>query len=165
LTYYRKAVERERRFGDDAFSARRAQRLLNSPMSGKDTLLCLAQNKQKSGAHDDAIRLFTRIQSTPLVANDDMALAIFGLGETMIDRKSYAEALVHFRRLSASPIESELWLKPWSHYYAGVCLAKSGDSEGAAAELRQVFNYDEYDFKNWLEFRSRRELTKLGQKP
>jgi tetratricopeptide (TPR) repeat protein len=164
LAYYRKATERDRWFGDDAYSARRAQRLIATPVTATDTLLCAAQNKQKSGAHEEAIRLFARVQGTPSVANDDMALATFGIGETIFDGKSYAEALAHFRHLSASPIETELWLKPWSHYYAGVCLAKGGDSEGAAG-IAAVFNYDEYDFKNWLEFRSRRELTNLGQKP
>jgi tetratricopeptide (TPR) repeat protein len=164
LVYYRKAAAEVHWFGDDAYSARRARRLLDSPMTGSDTLLCAAQNNQKSGAHDEAIRLYTLIQSSTPVSNDDMALATFGIGETMFDAKSYAEALPYFRRLAASKIDFELWLRPWSHYYAGVCLAKTGDPEGAGAEFRQVFKYDEYDFKNWIEFRSRRELTKLGQK-
>ncbi len=163
VEYYERAAKGDRRFGDDAYSARRAELLLKRTLSPDDTLLLAAQNAVKSGYFDRAGELFGALRSSSNLSADLAAEAVYGLGETLFERGSYAEALPVFRQIDEMKIDRELWLKPWSHYYSGLAHLKLGDAAAAKKEFEKVLEYDEYDFKNWLEFRSKRELEKLNK--
>lgn len=163
IVYYQRAAKNERRFGDDAYSARKAELLLGSPMLGLDSLLCTAQNAGKSGNHDGAFRIFSRLNDVSQQRPDVHAEILYGLGESLYERKLYSDALASFRQIPQEKIERELWLKPWAHYYSGLCFVKIGEPFNAKKEFELALEYEEYDFKNWLDFRSRRELDKLDK--
>ena len=161
LAYYKKASESDGRFGDDAYAVRRSQIYLYSAVTRTDSMLFAAQNAQKCGMYDEAIRMYSSILQGPALSADLHAEATYGLGETYVDRRSYEAALPIFRQLTAINVGKELWLKPWSHYYCGLCLVKTGDKANAKKEFQSSLGFDEFDFKNWLEFRANRELEQL----
>lgn len=161
LVYYSRAAKGDRKFGDDAYSSRASERSLTSALSRQDTLLLSAQNAQKSGDYDRADKIYSSISSTADLSPEILVQSAYGLGEVLYERTSYAAAAEQFKKIFSSAVSREQWLLPWSHYQAGMCYVKTGNKEQAVKEFEKVLDYDEYDFKNWLEFRSRRELDQL----
>jgi tetratricopeptide (TPR) repeat protein len=162
LPYYRHAAEAERKFGDDAYAARKAGALLKSSLASTDILLLKAQNALKAGSYDWAFKLFYKLMDSSDISIEIRAEAIFGVGETFFEKGSYTDALQHYQSVLSLKTEMhERWLLPWSHYQSGQCYQKLGDDVSAQKEFEKVRDYDDYDFKNWLSFRTERELDKL----
>lgn len=163
LPYYRRAATGDRTFGDDAYSLRRARERLKSPLELPDTLLIRAQNALKTGNDERAITLFTSLKNIPLISSDRIAEAEYGIGEALFDRGAYGDALPRFQSVLGLTLTQEGWLLPWSHYQSALCHLKLHNTQGAKNELERALEYDDYDFKNWIEFRVKRELEELAK--
>jgi tetratricopeptide (TPR) repeat protein len=161
LVYYQRAAKADRKFGDDASSARASEHYLKSILTREDTLFLSAQNAQKSGDADQATKSYSSITTLSGVSPEILAQSVYGLGEILYERASYIAAAEQFQKIFSLPVNKEQWLQPWAHYQAGMCYVKSGNNSQAVKEFEKALDYDEYDFKNWLEFRSRRELDQL----
>ena len=159
--YYRRATHATRKFGDDAYAARHADLRLKSPLSDSDILQIQAENALRSGSYDSAKILLQRLIALPSASADVLAEAVYDLGLAFYEQKEYSEARSRFQEALNRKIDREQWLTPWSHYYRGICHAKLGNEADARKDLEQVLDFDEYDFKNWLAFRTKRELEKL----
>ncbi|HEV8538979.1 MAG TPA: tetratricopeptide repeat protein, partial [Bacteroidota bacterium] len=161
MLHYKKAVNGDRKLGDDGYAARKAELRLRSSLHDADTLLLAAQNALRSGMYDAVITFATALKAASGVSSDMILEADFLLAESLFEKKSYADALGTYRTIASRKIEREVWLHPWSHYQSGLCLLKLSDIQGARKEFEKVLEYDEYDFRNWLDFRSKRELEKM----
>ena len=161
LPFYKRAIAADRSFGDDAYSARRAEHRLKMPLSATDTALLQAQNALRSGAYGQSLTLFSKLKTVPATSPDILAEAIYGIGETEVEQSSYAEALQQFQLVLSFSVKEEQWLIPWSHYQSALCYLKLGQRDAAHKEFEKVLDYDNYDFKNWLTFRTERELAKF----
>ncbi len=161
LVYYRNAVRADRKFGDDAYSARKAQQMLRSPLESADTLLLTMQNAIRSGDYEKARAASSQLSSTTGIFSDMESEAEYLRGESHIEQQTYTLALPFFQSIASKKIEGELWLLPWAHYQSGLCFKKLHDNKSAKREFEQALDYDDYDFQNWLEFRSKRELMKI----
>ncbi|TAK60913.1 MAG: DUF3808 domain-containing protein [Bacteroidetes bacterium] len=162
VKHYQAARAEERRHGDDRYSARKAEILIKAPMSGVDSLLMCAKNAFKTGAYNTAKELYKKLDSLQSISPSLRAEARFGIGEILIEQEAFAEALPYFNSVLTINVGEEFWLIPWSHYQLGFCHSKLGNSTVARHEFEAVQDYDEnYDFKNWLGFRTERELERL----
>jgi tetratricopeptide (TPR) repeat protein len=164
LACYRRAVQADQKFGDDAYAARKAALRLDSPLHPSDTLLTSGQNALKSGAYATAEARFRALTNISSPSSDDYAEGLYGLAETYFGQGSYTPALAQYREVAASSLHTEKWLGPWSHYQAGLCLNKLGDQASAEKEFRAVLEHEEYDFENWLRFRAEREGERLAKR-
>ncbi len=162
LQYYKRAIASSHSFGDDEYSARKAAHFLKTPPSDQDTMLLHAQNTLKCGDYELALKLFsplTRLNREP----HDLALeAYYCSGEALFEQGKYPEALSQFQMISSGSPKDELWLLPWSHYHIALCYLKLNKTELAHKAFDKVLEYDNYDFKNWLAFRTERELSKIN---
>ncbi len=161
MKYYRRAAEADRSFGEDQYSARKARHFLNTPVHHYDSLLLAAENSLYSGRYDRAIDLFRQLSSSNDASADIVRRSEYGIGEALYEKKMFAEARETFRRLETEDVSGEQWLHPWSYYNAARCSIHLGDRTAALAELEHVTNYDDYDYENWLSFRTDQEIQKL----
>jgi len=162
LPYYRAATVSAKRHGDDAYSARKAEERLAAPLSMIDSVMLKAQNFLKTGHYVQARELFSLLTTAATISVDQQMEAKYGLGEAYYEQASYLEALKFFDEVSQTNVsQKELWLRPWSEYYAAMCYLKLGNFQSAKARFKKVNKYSDYDFENWLTFRTERELERL----
>jgi tetratricopeptide (TPR) repeat protein len=161
LQYYQNAVNSESKFGDDLYSSRRAKMKLETPLTSFDTLFIQAQNASKSGKYKNAETLLAVLNSNSTLSLEEKAEVEITIGETFFDEDSFAVALQHFQQASLYKLQQERWILPWSHFQSGMCHVKLNDKVSAKKEFEQVLEFDDYDFKNWLNVRAKRELEKL----
>jgi tetratricopeptide (TPR) repeat protein len=162
VKYYQASRLAEHKQGDDRYSSRKAEIFLKSPISFADSLLLCAKNAFKSGKYDDAIELYKELDSLDGAPVSHRAEARFGIGETLTEQKKYAEAIHYFGFITTANVGNEQWLLPWTHYELGICHSNIGNKTVAQHEFEQVLTFDEeYDFKNWLGFRTEHELERL----
>ncbi|GEM_PF-5351200 len=164
LPFYREAISSEHNHGDDRYSSRKARTFLNKPITTADSLLLSAKNAFKSGKYEAAIALYKRLDTTWGISPTLKAEVQFGIGEVLTEQEHYAEALPYLKSPTPATAGSELWLIPWSHYQLGICHANLGNTSVARREFEQALaTEEEYDFRNWLVFRTERELERLQQ--
>jgi tetratricopeptide (TPR) repeat protein len=161
MKYYRQASEADRAFGDDRLSVRRSRRGMNAPMRRSDSLLVFAENALYSRRYDRARQLFAELASAPDAPSEIVRRAEYGSAEVLYETGKYAEAREVFRHISGEDVAGEEWLLPWSHYHSGKCSVRLGDKATALTDFEQVLKYDDYDFENWLGFRTEREIQNL----
>ncbi|MBI3195515.1 MAG: DUF3808 domain-containing protein [Ignavibacteriae bacterium] len=162
LKHYRASIAAEHRHGDDKYSSRKSEAFLKSSITVADSILLTAKNICKAGDYPKAKELYSMLDSLAGVSSTHRAEAHIGIGELLIEQELYAEALAYFNNVVMMNVGSEQWLIPWSHYQLGVCHSKLGNTVVAKKEFERVLEFDEeYDFKNWLTFRTERELERL----
>jgi tetratricopeptide (TPR) repeat protein len=161
VAYYRRSAAAHHHFGDDAYSARKAAMKMKSRLLPSDSLLIVAGNCFAAGSYDAAVKLFTTVKGLVPPGDETAVEAEFGAGYALFEQGRYDSAAAFFARVSRATVKQELWLQPWSYYFAGQCALKRNAPSEAKAAFERVADYDDYDFDNWLSFRSRRELEKL----
>jgi tetratricopeptide (TPR) repeat protein len=164
MACYRRAVEADHKFGDDAYAGRKAALRLESPLHPSDTLLTSGQNALKSGDYATAGVRFRALVNISSPESDDYREGLYGIGETYFEQGSFAPALAMYREVLGSSPRNEKWLSPWAHFQSGICLNKLGDPSAAEKEFRSVLDQEEYDFENWLHFRAEREGDRLTKR-
>jgi len=162
IKHYQASISASHKQGDDSYSSRKAELYVKIPISSADSLLVIGNNLFKSGNYDDAIALFRQLDSLSGVSPSLQAEARYGIGETLFEQKLFAEALPYFNAVLTATIGDEQWLIPWAHYQLGLCHTSIGNKTVAKQEFTKALAFDnEYDFKNWLDFRTERELERL----
>ena len=164
MPYYGRAAKADPTFGDDAYSARRAGKRLKTPLTQSDTALIRAENALKSGNYDKALALFMDVKNSSACGPEEIAEAEYGAGEALYEKGAYDEARQHFQIVIGLAIQEERWLLPWAHYQSALCWIKLNNILAAKKELEQALEYDDYDFKGWLNYRAGRELEALKKK-
>jgi TolA-binding protein len=160
--YFALAGSSKSKFGDDKYSARKASYLMHNPLGREDSLLLHAQNLCKSGKYDKAIDAFSRLKNMPSLSSILHAEAIYGTGETYYEQGSYTNALKSFQEVTAQHLpKTDNWMFPWAYYYSGMCYVKLNNTSDAKKAFEKVTDYDDYDFENWLSYRTKRELDRL----
>jgi len=164
LKHYQASRNAEHKHGDDAYASRKAELFIKAPISSADSALLCAKNAFKSGNYNNAIQLYMMLDTLRGVSATLRTEAIYSLGEVYVDQKKYAEALPYLQKTLSSNVGEETWLTPWAHYQLGMCHTNIGNKTVAKHEFEQVLKIDDdYDFKNWLTFRTERELERLNK--
>jgi tetratricopeptide (TPR) repeat protein len=160
--YFALAEVSKSKFGDDKYSARKAVYFAKNPFGYNDSLLLCAQNLFKSGKYDKAIELYARLKSQPSLSSVMRTEAIYGMGETYFEQGSYTNALKYFQEVTAQHLPaSDIWMFPWAYYYSGISCLKLNNKPEAKKAFEKVSDYDEYDFEQWLSYRTKLELDRL----
>lgn len=161
IEYYAEAASADGKFGDDAYSSRRAAHLLRVTLTREDTLLLLAQNALQNGAYNEALRRFEECTATVMTGGDYRAEAEYGIAESLFETGSFGKAVTHYKAVLSMEVDTEQWLYPWSRYRIGLCHRALGNTALARTMFEDIGDYGEYDYQNWLSFRSARELASL----
>jgi len=162
IKHYRASIAAEHKHGDDKYSSRKSEVFLKTPIALPDSILLTAKNLYKAGNYAKAKELYTSLDELPDASSSYRAEAQLGIGELLTEQQLYAEALPYYTKVLMMNVGNEQWLLPWSHYQLGICHSKLGNTVVAKKEFERVLEFEEeYDFKNWLTFRTERELEKL----
>ncbi len=161
LPFYRRAKNADAVHGDDVYAARHAARLLEAPLSALDSMLVVARNFHRSGSYKKALDAYADVLQHASATDERRAEALYRTGECLFEQDRYDEAVGQFRSLLRLKVVSEQWVKPWAHFMMGQIAVKKKDLVAARKEFEIVGDYDNYDHKNWLTFRTERELERL----
>ena len=161
LPLYLRAKNLDAVHGDDVYAARHAAKLLASPLSLVDSLLIAARNFHRSGAYNKALDMYSDIVGRYALTDDQRAETLYRMGECFYDQDKYDEAAEQFHNVLRLNVRSEQWVMPWAHFMLGQIALKKKDTATAKKEFELVSDYDNYDHKNWLNFRTEQELEKM----
>lgn len=161
LKLYRRARDFDGGHGDDVYSARQAARRLASPLTLVDRLMIAARNYHRRELYSHAVESYTDVLHGYSLTSDQRAEALYRLGESLFESGRLDEAEEQFQTVVGLPVSSEQWVMPWAHFMLGQIAMKNGDRLAAKREFEAVGEYESYDHKNWLTFRTEQELDKL----
>lgn len=147
--------------GDDNYASRVSSRLLVSPLTLVDSLLIAARNLHRSGRYDRAVQLYTDILHSYSLTNDQRAEAVYRMGECLFDDGKLNEAEEQFRIALGLNVTLERWVHPWGHFMLGQIAMKRKDYAAARSAYERVREFDNFDHRGWLNFRTEQELEKL----
>jgi tetratricopeptide (TPR) repeat protein len=133
-------------------------------LSASDSLLIRGQNALKSGEYDRAIDTYGGVGKAPSSGPEQAVEADYYIGEALVDKADYAQALGHFQSVLSTSTAAERWVLPWAHFQSGYCYLKLNDDAAARKEFEKSLDYEDFDFKNWLEYRAKRELDEIKKK-
>lgn len=161
IPLYRRAAAMEAKHGDDVYSARKAATLVASSLSSADSLIVLARLALRRGDYEESISFYNATTDQSRLTVDQRGEALYGIGECRYELKQYEKAARHFRSLLTLNVTAERWVIPWSHFMLGQIALKKNDVAAAVTEFKQVLEFDDYDNRNWLNFRAEQELEKI----
>ena len=162
LVFYRRAAFVESKHGEDVYATRHAARFLLVPLTSLDSLLVVARSAHRLNQHEKAITTYGTIAHSGYSNAEQSAEAIYGIGECLKDLGRPDEAAAQFRQLQGRDVGAEKWVLPWAQFMLGEIAVAKGDRTSAKRCFTRVLSYDDYDSRNWLEFRSEQELEKLN---
>jgi tetratricopeptide (TPR) repeat protein len=161
LPLYRRARNFNGSHGDDTYASRVSSRLLASPLMLVDSLLIAARNLHRCGKYGEAIQLYTDILYRYTLSDDQRAEAVYRTGECLFDDGKFKEAEEQFLMVLDLNVTSERWVHPWAHFMLGQIAMKRQDWATARREFERTQEFDGYDHRGWLLFRTERELERL----
>jgi tetratricopeptide (TPR) repeat protein len=160
LSFYRKVRNNfiNERDGElDRFFYRLAQEKINSPLSDFEKKLITAMNLRESNKLIDAINSYQEIITSGIrnkyKSDDDLIRFYFGFGLAYSYNKDFDKAIECFNKCIELNPESEKWLLPHSYFELGKIYYKKGEKKKSDDMFEKIFNYDDFDFKSFLEMR------------
>jgi len=143
-----------------------ARERFNKPMSLVERDLILGKNFAKARFHAEASEAFKQALEKCKQGNKDYPLTKipelrFHIAKTNFEKKDIQAAVSDFKEILVLKNVKEKWIKPWSHFYLGRCLEKSGESQSALAEYDAASEFDD----NELRFQIDRRREELQNKP
>lgn len=146
----------------DAHFYRRSEELLRRPITEEEILITKGEN-EFSQKHYTAAMAFHRQALQRTVNNVDVRVrALYGLQQALYEADDLQAAVETSTTLLALNPPTETWIIPHAWYKLGQIYVKMGKSSDARRAFNQVDQYDDYDFQERLEGRTRQELEKLA---
>ena len=145
----------------DTYAYRKAQERVKLPISDAQKTIVRAGNLHAARRYGDAITAYTRVISVSNNNPDDRAEAVYGLMRALYENKDDDGVIQESRRLADLEPDRELWCIPHAYWKLGQAYARKGMSDQARAALKEIGEYDDYDFRISLEDRVDRLLSSL----
>jgi tetratricopeptide (TPR) repeat protein len=164
LPLYQRARNFSGAHGDDSYAARVSARLLASPLTRVDSLLIAARNLHRCGLYERSAHLYTDILQNQSLTVDQLAEAVYRMGECLFDDGKLSKAEEQFKIVLGMKVASERWVHPWSRFMLGQIAMQRQDYAAAKKEYESVKEHEGYDHRGWLNFRTEQELEKLSPK-
>jgi tetratricopeptide (TPR) repeat protein len=155
-------IRSDRDYDSDASALRRAEQLLERPMTETERTLLLGQNLYDGGRFRDAIATVQPVLTDPGAERVHRAEAAYRSGRAYHALEAWDEALRHYRIAAEDPGDPLAKWGPWSRYHMGEVFEEQGNLDDARRAYRDVLdNEAEFDFHKALEQRARTALGRL----
>ena len=141
----------------EKFFYRLAQEKINEPYTKYDNLLLKAENLRESGDFDQSIKILTdALNSDEYMQNisqDNLIKINFSLANSFERKKDDKKAEEYFlKAVSLNPVK-EKWMIPHSYFELGKIYSRRADKSKASQNFEKIYDYSDYDFKDFLEMR------------
>lgn len=159
LEYYSKVRSdfiNERDGEAEKFFYRYSQNKLKEPLTEIEISEIKGMNHRESLRLDEAIKEFEKAGSLDLLrnaSNDDKLRYYFNFGLTYVYKNEPAGAVKLFEKCLEIKPEDELWIIPHSYYELGKIYDRQNNRKKSDEMFDEIFKYDDYDFRNFLEMR------------
>jgi tetratricopeptide (TPR) repeat protein len=158
LQKYRNARDKfinERDGDEEKFFYRYAQERIKTPYSRTDSLLITGLNLKGAGRYDDTIEFYNEVMSrgTGSFSDDDKAKMYLDLSQSYIMTDNIQEALKYLNYTIALKPGTEKWIIPHAYFELGKIYSRQGDNKKANEMFEKIFDYGDYDFRQFLEMR------------
>lgn len=141
----------------DKFFYRLAQDKIKNPISDFDLKLIKGLNLRESNKLDEAIVTYNEIIESDMSglknSDDDLIRLYYDLGVTYTYNNDLDKAIEFFNKCIKLRPNTEIWLIPHSYFELGKIYDKKGDRKRSAEMFEIIFDYDDFDFKSFLEMR------------
>lgn len=137
---------------------------MKTSLNELDSLMIIAINEKETGDYDKSLNTFNEIAENKWLekyTNDDLRIKYYyELGILYTFRKENDKAIECFNKSIKINPPGELWLIPHSYFELGKIYYRAGNKEMGREMFDKVFEYKDYDFRNFLEMRVRNFLDK-----
>ncbi len=155
-------IRSDRDVDADKSAIRRAEQLLDNPLSDDEKTLLLGQNFYDGGGYTDAISTLQPVLTDRDALQAHRAEAAYRSGRAYQALENWEEAIRHYTFARNSPGDLLAKWGPWSQYYIGEVYEELGDRDEARRAYRAALDYEEeFDFHKSLEQRARTALGRL----
>lgn len=130
---------------------------IQKPLRDIDSLIILGWNMRESGRIDESVSVYEKLISpqyiNKFVTDDDKAILFSNTGHTFLMRKDIPKAIEYFNKTIQLNPQSEIWQIPHTYFELGKIYYRKGDKAKAEEYFEKIYDYSDYDFKNFLEMR------------
>lgn len=127
------------------------------PLRDIDSLVILGWNMRESGKTDESVSIYEKLLSTEYInkftTDDDKAILFSNAAHSYLMKKDIAKAEYYFNRTISLQPKTEIWHIPHSYFELGKIYYHKGDKSKASEYFDKIYDYSDYDFKNFLEMR------------
>jgi len=130
---------------------------MQRPLRDIDSLMLIANNNRESGKFDEALEIYNKLLAAPYIGkfidDDDKATLYSQIGHSYLMKRNIDKAIEFFNKVIILKPKKELWHVPHSYFELGKIYYKRGDRSKANDYFEKIYDYSDYDFKNFLEMR------------
>lgn len=159
LEYYSKVRSdfiNERDGEAEKFFYRYATVKLKNPITEIERADILGMNLRESLKLDEAIKEFEDALKQNLLmnaSNDEKIRFYFDFGLTHVYKNESDKAVKLFEKCISIKPDNELWILPHAYFELGKIYDRQNNRQKSDDMFDEIFSYDDYDFKNFLEMR------------
>ena len=148
---------------EDQYANRKAALYLKKPLDAIEKELIRGANDVEAHKFDSGRQLLQPIAANRNATADQRAEAAYFLGEALRHSQEYNQALTAYKQVIELQPKGETWLIPWAYFRLSQVYWELGDKKSHRVYLDRSQVYDDYDYKDWLDFQIDRDLTRLQQ--
>lgn len=130
---------------------------IKRPLRDIDSLIILGWNDRESGRAAESVALFQKLlsfeYSNKFANDDDKAVLYSNTAHSYLMNKDIPKAIEYFEKTITLNPQIELWHVPHSYFELGKIYYRKGDKAKAEQYFEKIYDYSDYDFKNFLEMR------------
>jgi len=130
---------------------------MQKPFRDIDSLMLIANNNRESGKFDEALEIYSKLLAAPYIGkftnDDDKAQLYSQIGHAYLMKRNTDKAMEYFNKVITLKPEKEVWHVPHSYFELGKIYYKRGDKNKADEYFEKIYDFSDYDFKNFLEMR------------
>ena len=155
-------IRSDRDVDADKSAIRRAEQLMEHPMSDDERTLLLGQNLYDGGSYDEAIAILQPVLTDHAAAEKHRAEAAYRSARAFQSLENWDEALRHYTFARDNPGDVLAKWGPWSQYHIGEVHEEQDNRDEARRAYRAAIAYEEdFDYHKALEQRARTALGRL----
>ncbi len=161
LRHYER-IRSDRDVDADKSAIRRAEQLIDAPISENERTLLLGQNLYDGGSYEEAITVLQPVLTNREATVAHRAEAAYRSGRAFQSLETWDEALRHYTFARDNPGDVLAKWGPWSQYHIGEVYEELGNREDARRAYRAALEYEEeFDYHKALEQRTKTALGRL----
>jgi len=135
---------------------RYARNKIKTPITDIEKADIKIMNLRESLQFDEALDVFNEAVSENIIQNaspDDKLRIYFNTGLVYVYKNEPDKAISMFEKCLSIKPENEIWILPHSYFELGKIYSRKGNSAKSSEMFDEIFSFDDYDFRYFLEMR------------